>query len=142
MASSLASILDLLAQARTARSGGGGGGGGGPLGRTTCMQLAFLISDGVISGGTEERERVRRHIAEAREAGVLVVLVIVDRAGARSEDSIVQRESVRFEGGRVCRTAYLEDYPFPYYIVMRDVNLLPDVLADAMRQWFALVVAA
>ena len=83
-------------------------------------------------------------MAEAREAGVLVVLVIVDSAGARSDDSIVARESVRFDAatGRVCRTAYLDDYPFPYYIVMRDVNLLPDVLADALRQWFAIAAGS
>jgi midasin len=39
-------------------------------------------------------------------------------------------------GGAVVRAAYLDDYPFPFYVVVRDVRTLPDVLADAVRQWF------
>ena len=33
---------------------------------------------------------------------------------------------------------YLEDYPFPFYVVAPDARALPDVLADAVRQWVEL----
>lgn len=102
------------------------------------MQLVFLVTDGIIGGGAGERERIRRMMAEAADAGVLIVLVVVDRAGAKSEESISSMQSVRFEGGKLIRSSYLDDYPFPYYILMRDAAQLPDVLADALRQWFQL----
>lgn len=85
------------------------------------------------SGG--ERERIRSRVDELARAGVLVVLVILDRAGA--DASITATQSVKFApGGAVVRAAYLDDYPFPFYVVVRDVRTLPDVLADAVRQWF------
>ena len=31
--------------------------------------------------------------------------------------------------------AYLEDYPFPFYLVLKDVKQLPEALGDALRQW-------
>jgi midasin len=33
----------------------------------------------------------------------------------------------------------MDDYPLPYYILLRDVRALPAYLADALRQWFQLV---
>src|SRR5690606_39066182 len=38
--------------------------------------------------------------------------------------------------------SYLEDYPFPYYIILRDTHTLPEVLGDALRQWFELLAAS
>ena len=38
--------------------------------------------------------------------------------------------------------SYLEQFPFPFYILLRDVNGLPDALSDALRQWFELVSAS
>ena len=36
---------------------------------------------------------------------------------------------------------YLDEYPFPYYIVLRNMEGLPDALADALRQWFEMISA-
>lgn len=33
---------------------------------------------------------------------------------------------------------YLDSFPFPFYIILRDITSLPSVLSDAMRQWFEL----
>lgn len=33
----------------------------------------------------------------------------------------------------------LDLFPFPYYVIVRDLAQLPLVLSDAMRQWFELV---
>jgi len=37
---------------------------------------------------------------------------------------------------------YMECFPFPFYVVIRDVASLPMTLSDALRQWFELVTAA
>jgi midasin len=35
---------------------------------------------------------------------------------------------------------YLDTFPFRYYLIVRDVQELPGVLAGALRQWFSEVV--
>ena len=45
---------------------------------------------------------------------------------------------VTFSNGAPVYRPYLDDFPFPYYVVLRDVAALPRTLADLMRQWFAL----
>ena len=131
-------------------------------GATQCMQLVFFISDGMLGSGAE-RQKVRRWITEATAKGQLVVLLVVDRAGANgsstasapasssssssssssaikpAEDSILSMQSISFVGGRVVKSSYLDDFPFPYYLVMRDVHALPDILSESLRQWFEMV---
>lgn len=34
---------------------------------------------------------------------------------------------------------YLENYPFPYYLVVQSVQSLPEILSDALTQWFELI---
>jgi len=36
-------------------------------------------------------------------------------------------------------TNYMESFPFPFYVVIRDIASLPVTLSDALRQWFELV---
>ena len=31
---------------------------------------------------------------------------------------------------------WIDSFPFPYYIVLRELRALPQVLSDALRQWF------
>lgn len=108
------------------------------MSRVQCMQIVFLISDGMLGAGPE-RENIKRWVTEATAKGQLVVLVIVDKAGKAADTSILNMQSVKFVGGRVVRSSYLDDYPFPYYLVLNDTRALPDVLADALRQWFDIV---
>lgn len=37
--------------------------------------------------------------------------------------------------------SYMDQFPFPFYIILRDINSLPQVLCDALRQWFELVTS-
>ncbi|KAG5187943.1 midasin [Tribonema minus] len=111
-----------------AARGGGGGGGDAP------RQLVFVISDGHCE--RESRREVARRIRDMSDRGQLVALIIIDRGG---DDSIVNMNSVAFARGGVVTRRYLDGYPFPYYIVLRDLQALPDILADALRQWFELV---
>ena len=38
--------------------------------------------------------------------------------------------------------SYMGEFPFPFYVILRDINSLPQVLSDALRQWFELVTAS
>jgi midasin len=62
----------------------------------------------------------------------------VARLQRAQKGSILDMQIVQFEDGRVVRRPYLEEFPFPFYIIVKKVSTLPEVLADAMRQWFEL----
>ena len=34
---------------------------------------------------------------------------------------------------------YMDQFPFWYYVILSEVNSLPNILADALRQWFELM---
>jgi midasin len=140
-ADALQGIIGLLdaAKATSTSVRNASAGAGTPV---QCLQIVFLVSDGMLGGSGPERARIRNWVTEATAKGQLLVLLIVDRAGRGSDESIASMQSIRFEGGRVVRQAYLDDYPFPYYLVVRDVQQLPAILSDAMRQWFELIAAA
>ena len=36
-------------------------------------------------------------------------------------------------------SSYMDDFPFPFYIVLRDMTCLPETLSDALRQWFEFI---
>ncbi|KAG5458975.1 MAG: hypothetical protein BJ554DRAFT_706 [Olpidium bornovanus] len=107
-------------------------GGGGDL-----WQLELIISDGVC----DDHDRLRALVRAAAEKRVMVVFIIVDNRDERS--SIVELRDVSYKtvDGKVTLTMtnYLETFPFDFYVVLRDVHALPEVLADALRQYFALV---
>eukprot|EP00698_Gefionella_okellyi_P011092 TRINITY_DN2908_c0_g3_i1.p1 TRINITY_DN2908_c0_g3~~TRINITY_DN2908_c0_g3_i1.p1 ORF type:complete len:2883 (+),score=867.28 TRINITY_DN2908_c0_g3_i1:749-8650(+) len=94
------------------------------------LQLVFVVSDGMLTS----RDQIARWSREAHARHQLLVFIIIDNPARR--DSILEQQVVQFVQGKVVRTAYLDDFPFPYYIVLRDVARLPEVLADALRQWF------
>ena len=95
------------------------------------LQLVFVVSDGSFERG--DKAALRRLVREMADRGQLLVLLIVD-------PSIEQRQEVEYsaQGGvRIAR--YLDSYPFPYYVVLRGVQALPEVMADALKQWFELL---
>jgi midasin len=49
-------------------------------------------------------------------------------------------KEVTFENGKPKVKQFIEDYPFPYYMILDDVQSLPEALGDALRQWFEMIV--
>jgi midasin len=95
------------------------------------FQLVFVVSDGSFERG--DKATLRRLVRQMGEKGQLLVLLIVDR-------SIEERQEVEYSAtGGVRLSKYLDSYPFPYYVVLRDVQALPEVMADALKQWFELL---
>ena len=97
----------------------------------TPTQLVFLISDGKIM---KDRDRLARLVREAERMQKMIVLVIVD-----SESSIFDLQQVDWKDGKMEISSYLDDYPFVYYVVVQRLDLLADVISDALRQWFELI---
>lgn len=101
-------------------------------------QLQLIISDGVC----EDHDCLQRLVRRALEAKVMVVFVIVDAA---REGSILEMSKVKFVeddmgGSRLVMERYLDTFPFGYYLIVRNVRELPEVLASALRQWLQEVV--
>ena len=56
------------------------------------------------------------------------------------QESILDIRMPIFQTGKlVGMHSYMERFPFPFYMILRDINALPDILSDALRQWFELI---
>uniref|UniRef100_A0A674E0K9 Midasin n=1 Tax=Salmo trutta TaxID=8032 RepID=A0A674E0K9_SALTR len=107
---------------------------------TETAQLLLIVSDGR-GLFLEGKERVTAAVQAARSANVFVIFVVLDNPNSR--DSILDIKVPIFKGpGEMPEIrSYMEEFPFPFYVILRDVNALPETLSDALRQWFELVTA-
>lgn len=127
VADMLSSVHRLLSSRSNASSG-------------AVSQLLLVVSDG--RGLFHEGEQtVRAAVRQVRHSGVFLLFIIID--SPQSQSSVLDHRVVRFgSDGKVIGTdSYLDSFPFPYYMVLRDINSLPNVLSDALRQWFELVTS-
>ncbi|XP_067386141.1 midasin isoform X2 [Emydura macquarii macquarii] len=104
-------------------------------------QLLLIVSDGR-GLFLEGKERVTAAVQAAQNANIFVIFVVLDNPNSR--DSILDIKVPIFRGpGEMPEIrSYMEEFPFPFYIILRDVNALPETLSDALRQWFELVTAS
>ncbi len=98
-------------------------------------QLVVLFSDGLFDEA--QRNGLRLQIRGMEEKGQLVVLVIIAHD---LEEGILT--ITNWDPEKAISRPYLDDYPFPYYLVLKDVRSLPELLSDALRQWFELASEA
>jgi hypothetical protein len=104
---------------------------------TAVLQICFLMSDARVD--SDNRQRLEHIIRTMSEQHILVVLVIID-CNQDARDSIFQTKSIKFTPDQQIITShYFDDFPFPYYVAIQEVGKLPDVLADALKQWFELI---
>jgi midasin len=106
------------------------------MGSQSSMQLVFLVSDGRIE--RDSRDKLKRLIREMMERNILLAMIIVE-GEHKKKDSIVNMKEVTFEKGKPVVKRFIEEYPFPYYIVLDNMAALPEVLGDALRQWFEML---
>ncbi|XP_032952982.1 midasin isoform X1 [Rhinolophus ferrumequinum] len=104
-------------------------------------QLLLVVSDGR-GLFLEGKDRVLAAVQNARNANIFVIFVVLDNPSSR--DSILDIKVPIFKGpGEMPEIrSYMEEFPFPFYIILRDMNALPETLSDALRQWFELVTAS
>ncbi|XP_056015325.1 midasin-like isoform X2 [Ostrea edulis] len=112
----------------------------GMLGNPETSQLLLIVSDGR-GLFNEGMETVKSAVRQAREANVFLVFVVIDNP--QNKDSILDIKVPVFKSGNKLPEIqpYMNYFPFPFYIILRDINSLPHVLCDALRQWFELVTA-
>ena len=100
-------------------------------------QIQLIISDGVC----EDHETIRRLVQQALEERIMIVFVIVD--ALVKEGSILDMSTAVFAPDETTGQTelkmkrYLDTFPFNYYVVVSDVQDLPEVLSQALRQWFS-----
>ncbi|XP_054829779.1 midasin [Eublepharis macularius] len=104
-------------------------------------QLLLIVSDGR-GLFLEGKERVTAAVQSVQNANIFVIFVVLDNPSSR--DSILDIKVPIFKGpGELPEIrSYIEEFPFPFYIILRDVNALPETLSDALRQWFELVTTS
>ncbi|KAJ4786530.1 Midasin [Rhynchospora pubera] len=99
-------------------------------GQSPLHQLVLIIADGQIH---ENREKLRRRVRDLLSQGRMVAFIIID---SRPQESIVDTIEYTPEGQL---KRYLNMFPFPFYVVLKNIEALPRTLADLLRQWFELM---
>ena len=112
-------------------------------------QLQLIISDGIC----EDHAAIRQLLHQAEQERIMVVFIIMD-FGAQasqlnkdaSQQSILDLQTVTFasdveDNMAVRRQHYMDTFPFKWYLLVRNIEELPFVLATALRQWFAEVAS-
>lgn len=132
MVQTLDAILQVLETAKNASSAASSNANS----NVEFTQIVFLISDGRFD--TDGRMRIKKLIETALERQQLIVLLVVDHADNK-DNSILETKSVTFTKGKVTMVPYLENYPFPYYVLLPNSALLPEILSDSLRQWFEML---
>ncbi|KAJ3224894.1 AAA ATPase midasin [Clydaea vesicula] len=99
-------------------------------------QLQIVISDGIC----EDHEKIRSLVRKAADQKIMIVFLILD---CRKE-SLLKMTTVSYEedstGSMVLQmNKYIETFPFDYYITLRKIELLPEVLSETLRQYYSLV---
>jgi len=98
-------------------------------GGTKLQQLVLIVADGRF----HEKEALRRCMREiGAQRGLLIAFIVLDNP----QNSLLNMQSVSFEGGRPVMKKYLDSFPFPFYVLVQDVSQLPATLSDLLRQWF------
>ncbi|KAH7103718.1 P-loop containing nucleoside triphosphate hydrolase protein [Auriculariales sp. MPI-PUGE-AT-0066] len=100
-------------------------------------QLEIIISDGMCQSHDELRVLLRR----ALEQRIMVVFIVIDAlrsssVSGRQNSILTMNQVVEKGGGDFEMRRYLDSFPFEYYVVLRDVEALPEVLSNTLRQFF------
>jgi len=106
------------------------------------MQLMLIISDGEFGS---ERKNLRQILRRAKEDNIFCVFLIIDKVSkSKKSESILDIQSVNYsaDGKIIGMISYMDNFPFPFYIILRKLANLPIVLGDALRQWFEMVNAS
>ena len=71
--------------------------------------------------------------------GVFVVFIIIDNP--EHSDSIldIQIPEFRPDGRPPIMHSYMDYFPFPFYMILRQIDQMPAIIGEALRQWFEMV---
>lgn len=138
----LSTTLDVLLRARARRAGASAA-------ASELWQLALVISDGIC----QDHEALRALLRQAADEKVLIVFIVVDAhhsgeapvgadgpGASQKQNSILHMNQAEYRmvNGRMelHMQRYLDSFPFDYFVVVKSIESLPDVLSDTLRQFF------
>ncbi|KAG0370064.1 AAA ATPase midasin [Gamsiella multidivaricata] len=102
-------------------------------------QLQIIISDGIC----ESHETLKALVRQAAEQQIMLIFIILDNKPEK--ESIMKMTTASFTSvngmPKLSLNPYLETFPFDYYVVLQNINSLPETLADALRQYFSFVAS-
>jgi midasin (ATPase involved in ribosome maturation) len=120
------------------------------------LQICFIISDARID--SENRLQLEKIIQKMSEEHILVILLIIDDPTSsdntafasssssslanivkKNNNSILNTKVISFVGNEIITKSYFDDFPFPYYLIIQNIQQLPDILTEALKQWFELI---
>ncbi|KAF9140977.1 AAA ATPase midasin [Mortierella sp. GBA39] len=100
-------------------------------------QLQIIISDGIC----ESHETLKALVRQAAEQQIMLIFIILDNKPEK--ESIMKMTTASFTSvngmPKLSLNPYLETFPFDYYVVLQNINSLPETLADALRQYFSFI---
>ena len=102
-------------------------------------KLLIVLSDGkgVLNEG---KKKVTDAVRTARLKGITVVFIIMEAVNSGGESVLDIRMPIFDDKNNLLAIEpYMEHFPFPFYIILRDIQNLPQVLGDALRQWFEMI---
>lgn len=129
----LEKALSVLSTARLQQMSGSSGSSSSSS--KELLQVMFIISDGRILDGN--RPMLTSLLRKAQDQRQMVVYVIVDHPEESQSILSLQRVSISPQG-QVSRIRFMDAFPFPFYIILRDVKSMPRVLSEALKQWLEL----
>ncbi|KAE8646507.1 midasin [Cucumis sativus] len=102
-----------------------------PSGHNPLQQLVLIIADGRF----HEKDKLKRYVRDILSRKRMVAFLLLDSP----QESIMELMEASFDGGNIKFSKYLDSFPFPYYIILRNIEALPRTLGDLLRQWFELM---
>ncbi|KAK7081093.1 AAA ATPase midasin [Halocaridina rubra] len=101
-------------------------------GNPDIAQLLLILSD----GQTHTRSKaVKAAVRAARANRIFIVFLVLDA----KDNKYSFYDVLVYNDGKM--TNLVDSFPFPFFLVVRDINTLPEALCTALRQWFELVTA-
>ncbi|KAL4583665.1 hypothetical protein LXL04_008247 [Taraxacum kok-saghyz] len=103
-----------------------------PSGQNPLEQLVLIIADGRL----HENKNLKRCIRDTLRKKRLVAFLILDNP----KESITETVEFCYGAGKEMHSQkYMDSFPFPFYVILKDIENLPRTLADLLRQWFELM---
>ncbi len=96
------------------------------------------------TGECQSHEQLQSLLRKAEEERVLVVFIIIDAPARDSsnagQNSILQMKQANYVSVNgqfeLQMRRYMDTFPFEYFVILENVESLPDVLSDTLRQFF------
>eukprot|EP00916_Digyalum_oweni_P004045 GHVL01007201.1.p1 GENE.GHVL01007201.1~~GHVL01007201.1.p1 ORF type:complete len:276 (+),score=47.97 GHVL01007201.1:632-1459(+) len=107
---------------------------GEPL--TALSQMLLIISDGRFN-----KNSAKRWVHEAISKQLLPVMIAIESPPTSDKSpskSLLDLKTVSYTDESPSVKPYLDDFPFPFYIIVNNLEKIPTVLCDIIRQWFEL----